>query len=783
MDPSDDDLQMIDAPESSSRNLLRAPESRGRPPNGNMLFTGLPGSNMPNRLQDPQRYATPTNSDSDISNRPRRRIREPSRESSVLANNVANHLSIEGPNNGFEDKVIDLMDDSADEHEPPKPFMSSLPTGLCYDVRMRYHCELDPPKQRLDYHPEDPRRIFKIYKELCLAGLVDDPILSTGTLIPNPLYRIPVRDVTESEVCLVHDKKHFDFMKSTAGMNPDTLVYLEKNFDSIYLNTVTFGCALLSAGGAIETCRAVAARTVKNAIAVIRPPGHHAECNRPMGFCIFDNVSIAAKVCQLDYPETCRKILILDWDVHHGNGIQQAFYQNPNVLYISIHVHEDGNFYPSGPYGDHEHCGAGAGLGKNINIPWPTKGMGDADYMLAFQHVVMPVAYEFDPDLVIIAAGFDAADGDQLGGCFVTPACYAQMTHMLMGLAQGKLVVCLEGGYNLTSISKSALAVTRTLIGELPDRLPSVKPTATGVETVEMVALYQSRFWPCLYPKDMTEDTFDKDGADPMNEVIRYYQVSQLKEKHSMLPVMIYRDRLARSFENQVMATANYEDDTPLIVMFHDPPEIMGTPNPISKEMELHNTWLADGLKHYVDWAVKQGYAVIDVNIPKHLPGIDITNGHSEDDRLVRTAATSELAVYLWENYIDCNDSPDIFFIGIGAAYQAVINLLSTREQEFMKRVRGLINFVAKSHLVPVSDSGQVYWLSKWYKTHSLNYVSNNHLVWDIDRKKPSKRFGNLVRSSASKLNDMLGQHQEEVQDFILARVGIREPPQSVNDE
>ena len=96
-------------------------------------------------------------------------------------------------------------------------------------------------------------------------------------------------------------------------MNPDTLVYLEKDFDSIYLNTVTFGCALLSAGGAIETCRAVAARMVKNAIAVIRPPGHHAECNRPMGFCIFDNVSIAAKVCQLDYPETCRKILILDW--------------------------------------------------------------------------------------------------------------------------------------------------------------------------------------------------------------------------------------------------------------------------------------------------------------------------------------------------------------------------------------------------------------------------------------------------------------------------------------
>lgn len=96
-------------------------------------------------------------------------------------------------------------------------------------------------------------------------------------------------------------------------MATDDLVVLERTFDSIYLNVTTFGCALLSAGGAIETCRAVTSRQVKNAIAVIRPPGHHAECNQPMGFCIFDNVSIAAKVCQLDYPETCRKILILDW--------------------------------------------------------------------------------------------------------------------------------------------------------------------------------------------------------------------------------------------------------------------------------------------------------------------------------------------------------------------------------------------------------------------------------------------------------------------------------------
>ena len=113
------------------------------------------------------------------------------------------------------DNFIDELDDA--EHGPTAPYISSLPSGICYDVRMRYHCELDPPKQSRDFHPEDPRRIFKIYKELCMAGLVNDPMLNTGNLIPNPLLRINARNVSESEVCLVHDKKHWDFMVTTAS--------------------------------------------------------------------------------------------------------------------------------------------------------------------------------------------------------------------------------------------------------------------------------------------------------------------------------------------------------------------------------------------------------------------------------------------------------------------------------------------------------------------------------------------------------------------------------------
>jgi histone deacetylase 6 len=161
----------------------------------------------------------------------------------------------------------------------------------------------------------------------------------------------------------------------------------------------------------------------------------------------------------------------------------------------------DGRFYPSGNDGAMDKVGLWAGEGKNVNIPWPTKGMGDGDYMYAFQHVVMPIGMEFDPDLVIVAAGFDAAAGDELGGCFVSPACYAHMTHMLMSLANGKVAVCLEGGYNFAAISKSALEVTRTLMGEPPDRLYATQATDIAIQTVEQVRQIQSRYWNCLVPK------------------------------------------------------------------------------------------------------------------------------------------------------------------------------------------------------------------------------------------------------------------------------------------
>ena len=326
--------------------------------------------------------------------------------------------------------------------------------------------------------------------------------------------------------------------------------------DSIYWHKSTWRCAITSAGCAIEATKAVVAGLVRNAVAIIRPPGHHAEHQKASGFCFFNNVPIAVKAAQADFGDQCRRILVLDWDVHHGNGTQEAFYHDPNVLYISIHVHMNGEFYPHGNYGDHVHCGEGPGLGRNVNIPWPQQGMTDADYIMAFQQVVMPIAVEFDPDLVMISAGFDAADGDRLGQCYVSPACFAHMTHMLMQLAKGKVVACLEGGYNLIATAKSFVAMTRTLMGEPPERMrENLVPTPSAATLVQMVVRTQCRFWKCFYGKDLDLRRKKELGSERLHDIIREWQSKKFYENYEMLPLLIHSQGISETFSNQVLAT------------------------------------------------------------------------------------------------------------------------------------------------------------------------------------------------------------------------------------
>jgi histone deacetylase 6 len=466
--------------------------------------------------------------------------------------------------------------------QPPDPVLpySSSRTGLVYDPRMRFHTELGATED--DIHPEDPRRIYEIYNELVLAGLVENDMSSStpdsdesssSSASPHQrLLRINTRLATGVEICLVHSTAHYEWVEGLASklnfpwlalMPALTVVDWDehrlkmegKSMDSVYLHPLTFYCSRLSAGGAIEATKAVIVGQVKNAIAVIRPPGHHAEHNVPGGFCFFNNVCIATRVCQQDFPNLCRKILILDWDVHHGNGIQNIFEEDPNVLYISLHVYQDGRFYPNSPKGNHLHVGVGEGEGKNVNIPWPQHFMGDGDYLHAFQQVVMPIAHEFNPDLVIIAAGFDAAEGDALGLCHVTPTGFAHMTHMLMSLANGKVVACLEGGYNLKSIAKSALSVTRTLMGEPPPRLYDIEPSLPGITTVKQVIAEHARYWKCLYPKESPEKRVERMGGERLHDILRERQALSFFSRYQMSPLFVLHEKLSRSFENQVLAT------------------------------------------------------------------------------------------------------------------------------------------------------------------------------------------------------------------------------------
>ena len=220
--------------------------------------------------------------------------------------------------------------------------------------------------------------------------------------------------------------------------------------------------ARLSAGGAMAAVKAVADGVVQNAYALTRPPGHHATPDAGLGFCIFANAAVAARYAQAECG--LAKVAIVDWDVHHGNGTEACFYDDPSVLTISLH---QDNLFPQNS-GKVEDVGSGLGTGSNINIPLPA-GSGDGAYRYAFEQVVLPALNQFKPDLIIIACGFDSSIEDPLGRMMLHAESYAVLTQMLMDaaheLCQDRLVVIHEGGYNPMTTPYLGLSVVETLSG------------------------------------------------------------------------------------------------------------------------------------------------------------------------------------------------------------------------------------------------------------------------------------------------------------------------------
>uniref|UniRef100_A0A4W6GBP6 Histone deacetylase n=1 Tax=Lates calcarifer TaxID=8187 RepID=A0A4W6GBP6_LATCA len=339
--------------------------------------------------------------------------------------------------------------------EPPaKPRFT---TGLVYDSLMQKHqCMCGNSTS----HPEHAGRIQSIWSRLQETGLRVHCECIRG------------RKASLEELQTVHSEAHVLLY----GTNPlykqqksgcvFVCVCWQVDSDTIWNEVHSSSAARLAVGSVVELVFKVASGELKNGFAVVRPPGHHAEESTPMGFCYFNSVAIAAKLLQQRLNVS--KILIVDWDVHHGNGTQQAFYADPSVLYLSLHRYDDGNFFPGS--GAPDEVGSGAGVGFNVNMAF-TGGleppMGDAEYLAAFRTVVMPIANEFAPDVVLVSSGFDAVDGHAppLGGYKLTAKCLGYLTRQLMGLAGGRLVLALEGGHDLTAICDASEACVSALLG------------------------------------------------------------------------------------------------------------------------------------------------------------------------------------------------------------------------------------------------------------------------------------------------------------------------------
>ncbi|XP_070611493.1 polyamine deacetylase HDAC10-like isoform X3 [Erythrolamprus reginae] len=241
----------------------------------------------------------------------------------------------------------------------------------------------------------------------------------------------------------------------------------------------------------------------RNGLTLIRPPGHHSQRSEANGFCIFNNVAIAAKYAQRNYG--LQRILIVDWDIHHGQGIQYAFDDDPSVLYFSWHRFEHQNFWPWLRESNYDAVGQGKGRGFNINVPWNQVGMGNSDYLAAVLHVLLPIAFEFDPELVLISAGYDSGIGDPEGQMKATPECFSHLTHFLMNLAHGKLCAVLEGGYHLRSLSESVCMTLKALLGDpLPPLSGEMMPCLSARESIENVRTAHKPYWKCLTYEGVT---------------------------------------------------------------------------------------------------------------------------------------------------------------------------------------------------------------------------------------------------------------------------------------
>jgi acetoin utilization deacetylase AcuC-like enzyme len=322
-------------------------------------------------------------------------------------------------------------------------------------------------------HPENAARLEAVMSRLEESSL------------KKRLHHIPPRPATIEELALVHHEEYIAYVQAVANngggwLDPDTLV-----------SPGSYKAALYAAGGVITATEMVMTEG-GSAYALVRPPGHHATATQAMGFCLFNNVAIAARYALSRF--NLGRIVIIDFDVHHGNGTQDAFYSDPKVLYVSTHEFP---LYPG--TGGLEETGIGEAKGTAVNIPLPA-GSGDGEYLQVFDEVIVPLVRHFRPQLILVSAGYDGHWSDRLAMMDLSVTGYARIAGIIKGLADelcsGHLVFALEGGYPLATLAASVKATFDVLLGEKDIDDPLIHPLSgfklRGFETPDIASLVKS---------------------------------------------------------------------------------------------------------------------------------------------------------------------------------------------------------------------------------------------------------------------------------------------------
>lgn len=322
------------------------------------------------------------------------------------------------------------------------------------------------------FHVENPKRIDAIYRML-------------ENEITFSLFEIEPRPATEEEIHMVHSPSYVNLIKETSGkervsLDPDTST-----------SARSYEVALLAAGGLLKAVDLVMEGKIQNGFALVRPPGHHAEAARAMGFCLFNNVAIAAEYLIKKYGT--KRILIVDWDLHHGNGTQNSFYDREDILYFSTHQFPH---YPGTGYWNE--TGQGKGEGFTVNVPL-RPGKGDADYLFIFKKILSPIVAEYKPEFILVSAGFDIYQGDPLGGMEITEEGFGALTSELLSYAhdfsQERILFTLEGGYDLQGLKEGVKYVLLYLSGE-GEKL-NIEESISSLTERELAPVFetQKQYW------------------------------------------------------------------------------------------------------------------------------------------------------------------------------------------------------------------------------------------------------------------------------------------------